>query len=177
MHGGQCRRHRLHSISIIVEIHFYKAPTDVYIAQGSQSLPEFFHFGLVNLLLLSLVILVATLLLSMETQVLQKDDLAIASVVDSVLNLFTDAVLCEGHALAEQLLEFGNNRLETVLRVWLSVRAAEVAHENDCLGSILNGVLDCWESANNTLIVCDLLVGVEGDVEVNLGMAVSNSNN
>jgi hypothetical protein len=41
-------------------------------------------------------------------------------------------------------------------------------HENDGLGSVLNGILDCGESADDALVVGDLLVGVEGYVEVDL---------
>jgi hypothetical protein len=104
-----------------------------------------------------------------EAQVLQKDDLAVAGAVDGLLDLLADAVVGESHALAEELFELGNNRLEAVLLVGLSVRAAKVRHEDDSLGSVLGRILDCGESTGNALVVCDVLVGVEGHVEVDLG--------
>jgi hypothetical protein len=33
---------------------------------------------------------------------------------------------------------------------------------------MFNGVFDCGERADDALVVCDVLVGVEGDVEVDL---------
>jgi hypothetical protein len=142
--------------------------TDVDVTKSSQTLPELIHLGLVDLLLLALVILVAALLFGMEAQVLQEDDLSVASLVYSLLNLLADTVLGKGHARAQQLLELGNNRLEAVLRVGLAIWPAEVAHENDGFGAIVAGMLDGRERADDALVVCDLLVRVEWDVEVNL---------
>ncbi len=45
-----------------------------------------------------------------------------------------------------------------------------MGHENDGLGAMLFGVLDCWERADDALVVRDLLVGVQRDIEVNLVM-------
>jgi hypothetical protein len=33
---------------------------------------------------------------------------------------------------------------------------------------MLNGVLNCWDSSGNTLSICDLLIRVKGDVEIDL---------
>ena len=41
-------------------------------------------------------------------------------------------------------------------------------HEDDSFRTIINGVSDRGESADDALVVRDFLVGVEGDVEVNL---------
>ena len=41
-------------------------------------------------------------------------------------------------------------------------------HEDDGFGPMVAGVFDSGESANNALIVCDVLVGVERDIEVDL---------
>jgi hypothetical protein len=95
-----------------------------------------------------------------EAQVLEEDDLAVASAVDGVLDRLADAVVCEGYALAEQLLEFGNNRLETVLGVWLSVWATEMRHEDDSFCAIVNCMFDCGKGAHNALVVGNLLVAV-----------------
>jgi hypothetical protein len=43
-----------------------------------------------------------------------------------------------------------------------------VGHEDDGLGTVLDGMLDCGESTDDALVIGDLLVGVEGDVEVDL---------
>jgi hypothetical protein len=43
-----------------------------------------------------------------------------------------------------------------------------MAHENDGFGAIVAGVFDGRECADDALVVCDLLVTVEGDVEVDL---------
>jgi hypothetical protein len=43
-----------------------------------------------------------------------------------------------------------------------------VRHKDDCLGSILDGVLDCGKRTDDALVVGDLLVAVEGNVEVDL---------
>ena len=144
------------------------ALTDVDITKGSQSLAELLNLGLVNLLLLAILILVAALLFSVEAQVLKEDDLSVLGAVHGLLDLLADAVVCECDALAEQLLELGNDRLETVLRVRLAIRASEVGHEDDGLSAVLDGMLDCGESTDNALVVGDLLVRVERDVEVDL---------
>ena len=78
----------------------------------------------------------------MEAQVLKKNNLAVASAVHGLLDLLADAVVGESHALAEELLELGNNRLEAVLLVGLAIRAAEVGHEDDGLGAVLGRILD-----------------------------------
>jgi len=134
--------------------------TDVDVTKSSQALPELFNLALVNLLLLALVVLVAALLLGVEAQVLQKDDLTVLGAVDSVLDRLADAVVCESYALAEQLLKLGNNRLETVLGVWLSVWATKMRHEDDSLCAIFNCVFDCGKSADDALVVGDVLVAV-----------------
>jgi len=43
-----------------------------------------------------------------------------------------------------------------------------MGHEDHGLGAMVDGVLDGWDGTDDTLGVGDLLVGVEGDVEVDL---------
>jgi hypothetical protein len=145
-----------------------RALTDVDVTKSSQSLAELRNLLLVNLDLLALLVLVAALLLGVEAQVLEENDLAVASAVHGLLDLLADAVLGESYALAEKLLELGNNRLEAVLLVGLSVGTAEVGHQDDSLGAVLGRILDRGQSTDNALVVCDVLVGVEGNVEVDL---------
>lgn len=142
--------------------------TDVDVTEGSQALAEFIDLSLVGLDLLALGILGAALLLGVETQVLKQNDLAIRGLVHSLLGLRANAVLGEDNALAEKLLELGDNRLQAVLGVDLAIRAAQMRHEHNGLGTVLNGILDGGEGTNNTLRVGNVLVLVERDVEVNL---------
>ena len=41
-------------------------------------------------------------------------------------------------------------------------------HEHHGLGAVVDGILDGRDRAGDSLVVGDLLVGVEGDVEVDL---------
>jgi hypothetical protein len=43
-----------------------------------------------------------------------------------------------------------------------------VGHQDDRLGAIVDGMLDCRDGTNDALVVGDLFVLVEGDVEVDL---------
>jgi hypothetical protein len=43
-----------------------------------------------------------------------------------------------------------------------------VRHEHDGLGAVVNGILDGGDGADDALVVGNVLVGVEGDVEVDL---------
>jgi hypothetical protein len=109
-----------------------------------------------------------------ETQVLQQNNLAASSLVDSLLDLGTNAVLGEDDALAKQLLQLGDNGLQAVLGVGLAVGTAQVRHQHDGLGAVVNGILDGGQGADNALRVGDVLVLVEGDVEVDLREIISN---
>jgi hypothetical protein len=142
--------------------------TDVDVTQGSQALAELGNLLLVGLDLLALVVLVATFLLGVETQVLKQNDLTARGLVDGLLHLLANAVLSEDDALAEQLLQLRNNRLQAVLGVLLAIRTAKVGHEDDGLGALLDGILDGGQSTDDTLGVGDLLLVIERDVEVDL---------
>jgi hypothetical protein len=47
-----------------------------------------------------------------------------------------------------------------------------VAHENNGFGAVVAGMLDGRERADDALVVCDLLVRIKGDVEVDLESAL-----
>lgn len=98
--------------------------TDVDVTEGSQALAELLYFGFVGLGLVAGLVLGAALLLDVEAQVLEQDDGAAVSLVDDGLDLGADAVGRKGDALAEQLLELGDDGLERVLGVGLAVGAA-----------------------------------------------------
>lgn len=150
--------------------------TDVDISEGSQSLAELGDLLLVGLDLLALLILVATLLLGVETQVLQEDDLAARGFVDSLFDFLANTVFGEDDAAAKELLQLRDNGLQAVLRVLLAIGAAQVGHEDDSLGTLLDGILDSGQSTNDTLVVGDLLVGIERDVEVDLDDVITSAN-
>ena len=142
--------------------------TDVDVTKSGKTLAESLNLSLVGLGLVTLLVLGRTLLLNVESEVLEENDGAILSLADDLLNLGTDTVGGEGDLLAQELLELGNDRLERVLLVRGAVGAAEVGHEDDGLGAIVEGVLDGGEGTDNSLVVGDVLVGVERDVEVDL---------
>lgn len=104
----------------------------------------------------------------METQVLKQNDLSILRTIDRLLSVGTNTVLGKRDLGTQQLLQLGNNRLETIFRVGLAVWSTEVAHEDDCFGAILACVLDCGEGADDTLVVGDFLIRVEWDIEIDL---------
>ncbi|POR33511.1 Uncharacterized protein TPAR_06301 [Tolypocladium paradoxum] len=138
------------------------------VAQGSQALAERVNLGLVRLGLVAVLVLGAALLLDVESQVLEQHDGAVVGLGDNGLDLGADAVRGKGDLVAEQLLELRDDGLQRVLGVDLAVGAAEVGHEDDGLGAVVEGVLDGGDGADDALVVCDLLVFVEGDVEVDL---------
>lgn len=142
---------------------------DVHVAERGQALAELLDGALVGLDLVTVGVLAAALLLGVEAQVLEEHDAAVGGAVDGLLRGLADAVVGEGDLLAvQELLELSRDGLEGVFGVGLAVGAAQVGHQDDSLGAILDGVLDGGEGADDALVVGDLGVGllVEGHVEV-----------
>jgi hypothetical protein len=48
-----------------------------------------------------------------------------------------------------------------------------MGHENHCLGSVVNSVFDGGESADDALVISDVLICVERDIEVDLSLVSS----
>jgi hypothetical protein len=142
--------------------------TDVDISESSQPLSELVNLCFISLDLLPLRILRAALLFSMEAKVLQQNDLTTRRSIDSTLNILSNTIIRENDLPAQKLLQLRNYWLQTILLVDLAVWTAEVGHEDDRLGAIFNGIVDGWHSSYDTLVVCDCLFRVEGDVEVDL---------
>ena len=142
--------------------------TDVDVAEGGKTLAELLDIGLVSLGLVTLLILGAALLLNVEAQILKQHDGTAVNLVHDLLNLGADTVRSEDDALAELLLELAGDGLQGVLGIGRAVGAAEVGHEDDGLGSIVEGVLDGRDGADDALVVGDVLVVIEGDIEVDL---------
>lgn len=105
----------------------------------------------------------------MEAQVLKEDDGTVVGLVNNGLDLGADAVGGKGDGLANQLLKLSNNGLERVLGIDGAVGAAKVGHEDDGLGAVVESMLDGGDGTDNALVVGDVLVLIEGDVEVDLG--------
>jgi hypothetical protein len=146
------------------------ALTDEDITQCSQTLPELLNLGLVRLGLVAILVLGATLLLDVKSQVLEQHDLAVARLGDNGLDLGAYTVRRELDALAQELLELGNDGLQGVLGVGGTVGTAEMRHEDHSLGTIVDGILDGRDGAGDTLVVGNVLVGIEGNVEVDLAV-------
>lgn len=142
--------------------------TDVDITELGEALAELVNLGLVGLDLVALGIGALALLLNVEAEVLKEDNSAVVGLVDDLLNLGADAVVGKGDALAKELLELRDNGLQGVLGVDLAVGTAKVGHEDNGLGAIVDGILDGGDGTDNALGVGDLLLGVKGDVEVDL---------
>lgn len=104
----------------------------------------------------------------MESQILQQHHLSLLRAINDLLDLVTDTIRCESDLLAEQLLELRNDWGQGVFLVLLAVWAAQVRHQDDGLGAVVEGVFDGWDGAGDALGVGDFLGGVEGDVEVDL---------
>lgn len=144
---------------------------DVHIPQRCEALAEFLHVALVCFDFVAVLVLGAAFLFRVEAQVLQQHDAAAGGAVDRLLHFRADAVVGEGHFLsAEQLLELRDDGLKAVFGVHVAVWAAEVGHEHDGFGAMVDGVLDGGEGADDALVVGDFAVGllVERDVEVDL---------
>lgn len=144
--------------------------TDVDITQRRQSLPELSNLLWGGLGLLAVLVLGGSLLLDVESQVLQQHDAAALGLVDDGLDLGAHTVRRDCDGLAEQLLKLGHDGLQAVLGVGASVGTAQVGHEDNSLGAVVDGILDGGDGTGDTLGVGDVLVGVERDVEVDLNI-------
>ena len=141
--------------------------TDKDVAERGESLAELVHLGLVGLDLVAVLVDALALLLDVEAEVLEEDNTAIVGLIHDLLDLGADRVGGKGDALAEELLELGHDGLQRVLGVGLAVGTSEVGHEDDGLCTMVDGVLDGGDGADDTLGVGDL-VAVKRDVEVDL---------
>lgn len=100
----------------------------------SELLSEFLNRLRVGLDLF-VALLALTLLLDVESQILQKEDLAVLTLENVVLDLVTNTLGKELYVLGEELRELGSNGLERVFGVGGTVRSAKVRHEDDRLGA------------------------------------------
>ena len=142
--------------------------TDKNISKSGKAVTKFLNIVLIGLYFLAFGILVRALLFRVKAQILQQHDPATRYAVDRSLRSVTDAVVAKGNRLAEQLLQFRHDRLQAVGGVGFAIRTAEMRHENDCFGAMIDCIVDGLERADNTLVVGDMLVAVEGHIEIHL---------
>ncbi|KAI3485128.1 hypothetical protein L1887_51565 [Cichorium endivia] len=138
---------------------------DVDVTELGEAGAELLHLGGVGLDLFAGLVGALALLLDVVAEVLEQEDLAALGSGDGLLGGRADTVGQELDVLGEQLGDLGGDGLERVLGDGLAVGAAHVGHEDDCLGLLLDGVLDGGERSDDALVVGDL-VAVHGDVEV-----------
>lgn len=142
-----------------------KGVVDVDVGERRKRLSELLDLLGVSLDLLAVGILGGSLLLGVESEVLEENDLTVLGVGNLLLDLGADTVVEEDDGLAEQLGELGLDRLQGVLLNSLAVGSAEMRGEDDSLGALVNSVLDGGKSGDNSLVVSDL-GAIERDVEV-----------
>lgn len=111
-----------------------KGIIDVDISQRSQRLSELFNSSGVGLDLLA-VDLSGAFFFNVESEVLQKNDLAIVSLGNGLLNLGSDTVVQESHLGVQKLGKFISNRGQRVLVNNLTIGSAQMRSENDSLSS------------------------------------------
>ena len=107
---------------------------------------------------------VVALLFLVEPDVLQEEDLTRLEGLDLGLDLASDDIGGELDGDAEQLLELLGDGGHGEVGVLLSLRAAEVAHDDEA-GTLLEDVLDSGQSRLDPGVVGDDTV-LEGNVEV-----------
>jgi len=110
-------------------------------------------------------LLVVLLFPGIEPEVLQHDDVAGLHRVDGLLHLGAHDVLRQGHVLAEQAREALRHRSQAHLVDDLSLRPAEVGGD-DHFRVFVEGVIDGGQDGPDARVVGDVLVGVEGNVEI-----------
>lgn len=104
----------------------------------------------------------------METEVLQKEDLAVSGRGNGILNLLANTIIKEGNLLSEEPLELWDNRLEAEFWVYFAIWSSEMGHEDHCFGAVLDSIFDGWEGSDNPLRIGDLVVCIKRDVEIDL---------
>lgn len=127
---------------------------DKDVAELGEARAELLDLLRVRLGLVAVLVLGRALLLDVEAQVLEEEDVAVLGVGDALLRLGADALGEERDRLArEEALELGGDGLERVLCDGRAVGAAEVRHEHDRLGALVDGVLDRRERRSDALWV------------------------
>lgn len=144
--------------------------TDIHISKRSQPFPEFLDIRFIRFHLLAFRVLAAALFLGMEAQILKQYHLSTRSRIDCLLDLRAHTIFGEGDLFAQQFFEFRDHGLQAILGVGLAIGSAEVGHQDDSFGAMVYGVFDGWNSAYDTLGICDILFRVEGNIEIDLSV-------
>lgn len=129
---------------------------DEHVAELGERRAELLDRLGVGLGLVAVLVLARALLLDVEAQVLEEEDVAVLGRGDRLLRVGADALGQERDRLArEEALELGSDGLERVLLDGGAVGAAEVRHEDDRLGALVNCVLDGRERSSDALCECE----------------------
>ena len=106
------------------------------------------------------------LLFRIEADVLQQNDLSVFHIINGGFCALAYGIFRKPNLrVGQQLGQTRADRCERILRIDLSLRAAEVRAEND-LRIVLEQIPDGWQGRNNTLIVGNRTVLRERNVEI-----------
>ena len=75
------------------------------------------------------------------------------------LDFGSDTVIKEDDIAFEEFFQFLGDGLEGVLVRALTIGTAEVGHQGDCFGMVVDAVLDGGQGSDNALVVCDFVWG------------------
>jgi hypothetical protein len=76
---------------------------------------------------------------------------------NAFLDFGSDTVIKENDIAFEEFFQFLSDGLEGVLFRALAIGTAEMRHQSDCFGMVIDAVLDGWQGSNNALVICDLV--------------------
>jgi hypothetical protein len=76
---------------------------------------------------------------------------------DAFLNFRANTIIKEDDIALEEFLQFLSNGFERVFLRALTIWTAEMGHQGDCFGLVVDTVFDGRQSSDNALIVCDFV--------------------
>jgi hypothetical protein len=76
---------------------------------------------------------------------------------DGLFNLRAHAIVKEQDIPIDKFFQLRSNWFQGVLFLNLAIRSAEMGHQGDGFGFMIEAVLDSWQSSNDALIIGDLV--------------------
>jgi hypothetical protein len=73
------------------------------------------------------------------------------------LDFGSDTVIKENDIAFEECFQFLSDGLEGVLFRALAIGTAEMGHQGNCFGMVVDTIPDGWQGSDNALVVCDLV--------------------
>jgi hypothetical protein len=77
--------------------------------------------------------------------------------INPFLDFGSDTIIKENDIPFEEFFQFLSDGLERVFFRGLAIGTAEMGHQGDCFGMVIDAVLDGWQRSDNALVVCDLV--------------------